>query len=133
MTRLMIERLGESLKEFAQVRQQSKEISDRLLKRTKCIAKEEFRKLENNDKLSLRQIYNGKIMEVQQKYQEDMADIGQAHISAALEPDHDALIDEQHRKNQLAALKRGKEAIKQIKNIQQVRYLSFNFCCVDFL
>ena len=129
----MIERLGESLKEFAQVRQQSKEISDRLLKRTKCIAKEEFRKLENNDKLSLRQIYNGKIMEVQQKYQEDMADIGQAHISAALEPDHDALIDEQHRKNQLAALKRGKEAIKQIKNIQQVRYLSFNFCCVDFL
>ncbi|CAD1479350.1 unnamed protein product [Heterotrigona itama] len=115
----MIERLGESLKEFAQVRQQSKEISDRLLKRTKCIAKEELEKLENNDKLSLRQIYNGKIMQVQQKYQEDMADIGQAHISAALEPDHDALIDEQHRKNQSAALKRGKEATKQIKNIQQ--------------
>ncbi|XP_043513598.1 uncharacterized protein LOC122530580 isoform X1 [Frieseomelitta varia] len=102
-----------------QVRQQSKEISDRLLKRTKCIAKEELKKLENNDKLSLKQIYNGKIMEVQQKYQEDMADIGQAHISAALEPDHDALIDEQHRKNQLAALKRGKEAMKQIKNTQQ--------------
>ncbi|KOX67364.1 hypothetical protein WN51_08271 [Melipona quadrifasciata] len=113
----MIERLGKSLKEFAQVRQQSKEISDRLLKRTKCIAKEELKKLENNDKL--RQIYNGKIMEVQQKYQEDMADIGQAHISAALEPDHDALIDEQHKKNQLAALKRGKEAMKQIKNTQQ--------------
>lgn len=121
----MIERLRESLKEFAQVRQQSKEISDRLLKRTKCIAKEELKKLENNDKLSLKQVYNGKIMEVQQKYQEDMADIGQAHIFAALEPDHDALIDEQHRKNQLAALKRGKEAMKQIKNTQQVKYLIF--------
>lgn len=102
-----------------QVRQQSKEISDRLLKRTKYIAKEELRKLENNDNLDLKQIYNGKIMEVQQKYQEDMADIGQAHMSAALEPDHDALIKEQFRKNQLAALKRGKEAMKQMKNIQQ--------------
>lgn len=120
MTRLIIKRLEELLKKFAQVRQQSKEISDRLLKRTKCIAKEELRKLENNDNLGLKQIYNGKIMEVQQKYQEDMADIGQAHMSAALEPDHDALIKEQFRKNQLSALKRGKEAMKQMKNIQQV-------------
>ncbi|XP_043796457.1 uncharacterized protein LOC122716951 isoform X3 [Apis laboriosa] len=58
-------------------------------------------------------------MEVQQKYQEDMADIGQAHTSAALEPDYDALIKEKQRKNKIAALKRGKEARKQIKNTQQ--------------
>ncbi|CAK9825638.1 hypothetical protein ANTRET_LOCUS3606 [Anthophora retusa] len=102
-----------------QVRQQSKEISDRLLERTKNIAKEELKKLENNEKLSLRQIYNGKIMEIQQKYQEDMADIGQAHISAALEPDSDALIEEKERRNNSVASKRGKEAMKQIKNIQQ--------------
>lgn len=97
------------------------------MKRTKCIAKEELKKLENNDKLSLKQIYNGKIMEVQQKYQEDMADIGQAHTSAALEPDYDALIKEKQRKNKIAALKRGKEARKQIKNTQQVNYLMLTF------
>ncbi|OAD55579.1 hypothetical protein WN48_04455 [Eufriesea mexicana] len=102
-----------------QVRQQSKEISDKLLKRTKYITKEELKKLKNNDKLSLKQIYNGKIMEVQQKYQEDMADIGHAHISASLEPDHDALIEEKQRKNKLAVLKRGKEAMKQIRGTQQ--------------
>lgn len=61
-------------------------------------------------------------MEVQQKYLEDMADIGQAHISAALEPNYDALIKEKQRKNKIAALKRGKEARKQIKNTQQVNY-----------
>lgn len=97
------------------------------MKRTKCIAKEEFKKLENSDKLSLKQTYNGKIMEVQQKYQEDMADIGQAHISAALEPDYDALIKEKQRKNKIAALKRGKEARKQIKNTQQVNYSMLTF------
>ncbi|CAK9805686.1 hypothetical protein ANTPLA_LOCUS4624 [Anthophora plagiata] len=102
-----------------QVRQQSKEISDRLLERTKNIAKEELKKFENNEKLNLRQIYNGKIMEIQQKYQEDMADIGQAHISAALEPDPDTLIEEKERRNNSAASRRGKEAMKQIKNIQQ--------------
>ncbi|CAL7941900.1 unnamed protein product [Xylocopa violacea] len=102
-----------------QVRQQSKEISDRLLERTKNIAREELKKLENNTQSSLRQIYNGKIMEVQQKYQEDMADIGQAHTCALLEPDHDMLIEEQERRNKLAAMKRGQEATKQIKNVQQ--------------
>ncbi|XP_034190698.1 uncharacterized protein LOC117608993 [Osmia lignaria lignaria] len=102
-----------------QVRQQSKEISDRLLERAKNIAKEELKKLETNDKLNLRQIHNEKIMEVQQKYQEDMADIGQAHISATLEPDYNAIMKEKDRQNKLAALKRGKEAIKQMKNIQQ--------------
>ncbi|XP_026673693.1 uncharacterized protein LOC108630195 isoform X2 [Ceratina calcarata] len=100
-----------------QVRQQSKEISDRLLERTKNIAKEEFKKLEDNSKL--KEIYNGKIMEVQQKYQEDMADIGQAHLSAALEPDHDALIEEKERRNKSAATKRGQEAVKQVKESQQ--------------
>ncbi|XP_076757683.1 uncharacterized protein LOC143427425 isoform X2 [Xylocopa sonorina] len=119
MTRFVIKQSEESFKEFAQVRQQSKEISDRLLERTKNIAREELKKLEDNTEFSLRQIYNGKIMEVQQKYQEDMADIGQAHICASLEPDHDMLIEEQERRNKLAALKRGQEAAKQIKDIQQ--------------
>ncbi|KOC69169.1 hypothetical protein WH47_07620, partial [Habropoda laboriosa] len=104
-------RLKESLKEFPQVRQQSKEISDRLLERTKNIAKEELKKLENNEKLNLRQIYNGKIMEIQQKYQEDMADIGQAHISAALEPDHDAqTVQQQHQ-----------ERLRQIREVENLR------------
>nr|XP_012145897.1 PREDICTED: uncharacterized protein LOC100876209 isoform X4 [Megachile rotundata] len=102
-----------------QVRQQSKVISDKILERAKNIAKEELKKLENNDKLNLKQIHNGKIMEVQQKYQEDMADIGQAHISATLEPDYNAIIQEKDKRNKLAALKRGKDAIKQVKNAQQ--------------
>lgn len=102
-----------------QVRQQSKEISDRLLERAKNIAKQELKKLENDDKLTLKQMYNGKIMEIQQKYQEDMADIGQAHVSATLEPDHTALVYEKEKKNKLTALKRGKEAMKQMNNIQQ--------------
>lgn len=100
-----------------QVRQQSKEISDRLLERTKNIAKEQFKRLEDNSKL--REIYNGRIMEVQQKYQEDMADIGRAHLSAALEPDQDALIEEKERRNKSAATKRGQEAMKQAKEAQQ--------------
>ncbi|XP_053995693.1 uncharacterized protein LOC128885615 isoform X1 [Hylaeus anthracinus] len=101
-----------------QVRQQSKEISDRLLERAKNIAKQELRKLENNDKLPLKQIHNGKIMEIQQKYQEDMADIGQAHVSAIAEPDHTAIIQEKERRNKLTASKRGKEAMRQINNLQ---------------
>ncbi|XP_076300333.1 uncharacterized protein LOC143218775 [Lasioglossum baleicum] len=102
-----------------QVRQQSKEISDRLLDRVKNITKQEQKKLESNDNLSSRQLFNEKIMEIQQKYQEDMADIGLAHLSAMLEPDHDQIVQEQERKNKLAASKRGKEAVKQIHEKQQ--------------
>lgn len=61
-------------------------------------------------------------MEVQQKYQEDMADIGQAHISATLEPDHEAMIQEKEKRNKLVASKRGKEAMRQVHNVQ-VRHL----------
>ncbi|XP_078043075.1 uncharacterized protein LOC144473247 isoform X2 [Augochlora pura] len=101
------------------VRQQSKEISDRLLERVKNITKEERQKLQCNDNLNSRQSFNEKILEIQQKYQEDMADIGLAHLSAILEPDHDEVVQEKERKNKLAALKRGKEAMQQIHEQQQ--------------
>ena len=102
-----------------QVRQQSKEISDRLLERAKNIAKEELKKFENSDKQNLRDIYNEKIMEVQQKYQEDMADIGEAHICATLEPDYNAVVQEKEKRNKLAALKRAKQAMKDVNNTQK--------------
>lgn len=59
-------------------------------------------------------------MEVQQKYQEDMADIGLAHVSAALEQDHEALIEEREMRNKSTALKRGKEAAKHSKDNQSM-------------
>nr|XP_033327469.1 uncharacterized protein LOC117221021 isoform X1 [Megalopta genalis] len=102
-----------------QVRQQSKDISDRLLERVKNITKEERKKLQSNDNLNSRQSFNEKILEIQQKYQEDMADIGLAHLSAILEPDHDEVVQEKERKNKLAASKRGKEAMQQIHEQQQ--------------
>ncbi|XP_076633661.1 uncharacterized protein LOC143347906 [Colletes latitarsis] len=102
-----------------QVRQQSKEISDRLLERAKTIARQELKKLDNNDKLNSKQVYDGKILEIQQKYQEDMADIGQAHISAILEPDHNELMQEREKQNKLIAAKRGKEATRLIRNTQE--------------
>ncbi|KZC07288.1 hypothetical protein WN55_07699 [Dufourea novaeangliae] len=102
-----------------QVRQQSKEISDRLLERVKNITKQELKKLENNDKLNLRQSYNAKIMEIQHKYQEDMADIGMAHVSALLEPDHNAVLQEKERTNKLTASKRGKKAMSKVHENQQ--------------
>ncbi|XP_014478706.1 PREDICTED: uncharacterized protein LOC106746543 [Dinoponera quadriceps] len=102
-----------------QVRQQSKEISSRLLERAKKIAREELEKLEKDAKSEFRQMQNKKIMEIQEKYQEDLEDIGQAHASAALQPDADAILEEEERKARAAALKRGKEAAQRMKEIKQ--------------
>ncbi|XP_012234014.2 uncharacterized protein [Linepithema humile] len=102
-----------------QVRQQSKEISNRLLERAKKIAKEELSKLEKDGKSELKQMHDRKIMEIQQKYQEDLEDIGQAHTSAALQPDVDAIIEEERRKDRAVALKRGKDAAECLKEAKQ--------------
>ncbi|XP_020292826.1 uncharacterized protein LOC109859220 isoform X2 [Pseudomyrmex gracilis] len=101
-----------------QVRQQSKEISNRLLERAKKIAKEEFSKLEK-DGSELKQIHEKKIMEVQQKYQEELDDIGQAHTSAALQPDVDEIIEEEKKTDRVMALKRGKDAIERMRETSQ--------------
>ncbi|KAG7208816.1 hypothetical protein KM043_015006 [Ampulex compressa] len=103
-----------------QVRQQSKEISNRLLERARNVAKEELGKLEKDDKSELKQMHNRKIMEIQQKYQEDMADIGLAHTSAALQPDADVIIENEREKNKAIAIMRGKQAMHCVREAQQV-------------
>lgn len=64
-------------------------------------------------------MHDRKIMDMQQKYQEDLEDIGQAHVSAALQPNADAVIREEERKDRAMALKRGKDATERMKEAKQ--------------
>ncbi|XP_018053473.1 PREDICTED: uncharacterized protein LOC108690577 [Atta colombica] len=103
-----------------QVRQQSKEISNRLLERAKKIAKEELSKLEKDGKSELKQMHDRKIMDIQRKYQEDLEDIGQAHVSAVLQPDANTIIEEEGKKDRIMAFKRGKDAMERMKETKQI-------------
>ncbi|KYN10783.1 hypothetical protein ALC57_17076 [Trachymyrmex cornetzi] len=103
-----------------QVRQQSKEISNRLLERAKKIAREELSKLEKDGKSELKQMHDRKIMDIQRKYQEDLEDIGQAHASAVLQPDTNTIIEEEGKKDRVMALKRGKDAMERMKETKQI-------------
>ncbi|KYN33824.1 hypothetical protein ALC56_11900 [Trachymyrmex septentrionalis] len=103
-----------------QVRQQSKEISNRLLERAKKIAREELSKLEKDGKSELNQMHDRKIMDIQRKYQEDLEDIGQAHASAVLQPDANTIIEEEEKKARVMALKRGKDAMEHMKETKQI-------------
>ncbi|XP_050465804.1 uncharacterized protein LOC126859008 isoform X1 [Cataglyphis hispanica] len=98
-----------------QVRQQSKEMSNRIMERTKKIKKG----LEKDRRSELEQMHDRKIMDLQQKYEEDLEDIGQAHALAALQPDVNIIIEEEERKDRAIALKRGKDAIERIKEAKQ--------------
>ncbi|XP_063974108.1 uncharacterized protein LOC135160907 [Diachasmimorpha longicaudata] len=98
-----------------QVREQSKEMSSKLLDRAKNIAKKTLNDIENDKDSKLRRMHDKKIMEIQQKYQEDMEDIGLAHASAAAQPDVEVILETERRKNQLAAAARGREASQQLK------------------
>ncbi|XP_015121595.1 serine/arginine repetitive matrix protein 2 [Diachasma alloeum] len=98
-----------------QVRQQSKEMSSTLLDRAKNIAKKTLNDIGNDKDSELRRMHDKKIMEIQQKYQEDMEDIGLAHTSAAAQPDVEIILESGRRKNQLAAAERGKEASQRLK------------------
>ncbi|XP_072744351.1 uncharacterized protein [Anoplolepis gracilipes] len=98
-----------------QVRQQSKEISNRIVERAKKIK----RGLEKDGRSELEQMHERKIMELQQKYEEDLEDIGQAHAFAALQPDVNIIIEEEERKDRAMALKRGKDAMERMKETKQ--------------
>ncbi|XP_070160342.1 serine-rich adhesin for platelets [Polyergus mexicanus] len=98
-----------------QVRQQSKEMSNRIMERTKKIK----RGLEKDSRSELEQMHDRKIMDLQQKYEEDLEDIGQAHALAALQPDVNIIIEEEERKDRATALKRGKDAVERMKEIKQ--------------
>ncbi|KAI4497970.1 hypothetical protein M0802_006794 [Mischocyttarus mexicanus] len=100
-----------------QVRQQSKEISNRLLERAKNIAKQELGKLEKDEKSEIKRLHERKIMEIQEKYQEDMENIGQAHLAAVLESEALANIEDETDRNRETALRRGKEALKVLKKV----------------
>ncbi|XP_046813266.1 uncharacterized protein LOC124421747 isoform X1 [Vespa crabro] len=102
-----------------QVRQQSKEISNRLLERAKNIAQQELDKLEKDEKSELKRLHERKIMEIQQRYQEDMENIGQAHLNAILESEAIADIEDETERNREIALKRGKEALEQLKKVEK--------------
>lgn len=65
-------------------------------------------------------MHDRKIMEIQQKYREDLEDIGQAHASAALQPDVDAIIEQEGKKDRTIALKRGKDAMQWMKEAKEV-------------
>lgn len=60
-----------------------------------------------------------KIMDLQQKYEEDLEDIGQAHALAALQPDVNIIIEEEEKKDRAMASKRGKDAIERMKEAKQ--------------
>lgn len=64
-------------------------------------------------------MHDRKIMDIQHKYQEDLEDIGQAHASAALQPDADAIMEKDGRKDRAIALKRGKEAVERMREAKQ--------------
>ncbi|XP_046480718.1 serine-rich adhesin for platelets isoform X1 [Neodiprion pinetum] len=103
-----------------QVRQQSKEISNRLLERAKNVSKAQLTQLEKDGRSELRQMHDQKIMDLQRKYQEDMEDIGRAHASAALQPDVETLLEAERKKNRLIAAERGREARQRLKDSTQV-------------
>ncbi|XP_012274667.1 uncharacterized protein LOC105696631 isoform X2 [Orussus abietinus] len=102
-----------------QVRQQSKEISNRLLERARNVTEKELSRLEKDGKSELKKMHDRKIMDIQQKYQEELEDIGQAHISATLQPDAETLIEAKNRKNRVSAIERGKEAGQRLKETSQ--------------
>lgn len=86
--------------------------------------------MEKDGKSELRQMHDRKIMEIQEKYQEDLEDIGQAHASAALQPDVNVIIEEEARKDRSMALKRGKEAVERMKETKEVTRATF--ICLNF-
>uniref|UniRef100_A0A0C9QRA4 K1731 protein n=1 Tax=Fopius arisanus TaxID=64838 RepID=A0A0C9QRA4_9HYME len=98
-----------------QVREQSKELSSQLRDRAKNAVKKTVNHLENDKDSELRRMHEQKVMGIQQKYQEDMEDIGLAHMSAAAQPDVEIILESGRRKNQLAAAERGKEASQRLK------------------
>lgn len=65
-------------------------------------------------------MHDRKIMEMQQKFREDLEDIGQAHAAAALQPDVDTILEQEERRDRAVALKRGKEAAQRMKEAKQV-------------
>ncbi|XP_011883472.1 PREDICTED: uncharacterized protein LOC105570674 [Vollenhovia emeryi] len=102
-----------------QVRQQSKEISNRLLERAKKIARDELNKLESDGRSELRQMHERKLVDMQLRYQEDLEDIGRAHACATLQPDADAMIEEEGRRDRATALRRGKDALECVREAKQ--------------
>ncbi|XP_015594339.1 mucin-17 [Cephus cinctus] len=102
-----------------QVRQQSKEISNRLLERAKNLTQKELSKLEKDGKSELRQAHERKILELQSKYQEEMEDIGMAHTSAALQADVFATLEAEKKKNRAIAMERGREAMQRTKELSK--------------
>ena len=103
------------------MRQQSKEISSRLHERAKSVEQKELSRLEKDGRSELKQMHDQKILEMQRKYQEDMEDIGQAHLAATLQPDVEAIIESEKRRNRVVALERGREAAQKLKDAEVVR------------
>lgn len=99
------------------------------MERAKNIAQQELEKLEKNEKSELKRLHERKIMEIQQRYQEDMENIGQAHLAAILESETLAGIEDETERNREVALKRGKEALEQLKRtVEKVNNIfSYNF------
>lgn len=91
------------------------------MERAKNATQKELSRLEKDGKSELKQIHDRKIMDMQQKYHEDMEDIGQAHLAATLQPDVNAIIEAEARRNRAIALQRGKEAAQKLKDAEMVK------------
>ncbi|XP_066597318.1 uncharacterized protein [Prorops nasuta] len=98
-----------------QVRQQSKEISNRLLERVKNVAKDELSKLERDAIMELKKTRRKKIMEASQKYQEDLEELDEEEDSLKTRMDLNSLLEEQNARNRIVAIKRGKDALEKFK------------------
>ncbi|XP_044014175.1 uncharacterized protein DDB_G0287625 [Aphidius gifuensis] len=110
---------------LAQVRQQSKDMSSKLLERAKNIAKSELNRYENNKNSPLNCLHTQKIMEIQQKYENDIRDIGLAHNTAASQLEHnsadvDEILDIKKNSNHTVAVERGKIASQRLKESSQI-------------
>lgn len=102
-------------------------MSSKLLERAKNIAKTELNRFENKDS-ELHCLHNQKIMDIQQKYADDMEDIGLAHNSAASQLTHnsadvDEALEFERRFNHNIALERGKIASQRFKDSAKVNIL----------
>lgn len=83
--------------------------------------------MDKDPRSELKRMHQQKIMEIQQKYQEDMEDIGMSHAAAyaqsQLEKRQTGLCEEQREIDRLNVLRRGEEAKKIIQQSSKVKCL----------
>lgn len=97
--------------------------------RVKLIEQDELDRLKGDEDSQLRLLHNHRLESLQQKYRDDMENIGQAHISAARQPDVDQVLKIARQRNRITAAERGRQATRRLKESNKV---SFNNYIVNY-